>query len=137
MFSLSPSGLSKRLSILLITIFFLQVVVFQQHPVPSTSWKFSLYFVFIFRTAWNFLIKFSSSHQNFKRDNLITLYLSTETDHEDQTLHKSLLVTTLFTNFLSWHDIETYIGDTVWWISFIYGFMSLLTRLFPNSYSGL
>ena len=31
--------------------------------VHSTSWKYILYFLYIFRTGWNFLIKFCSSDQ--------------------------------------------------------------------------
>ena len=36
--------------------------------VHSTSWNFSLHFVFIFRAAWNILIKFWNSHQSFNRN---------------------------------------------------------------------
>ena len=34
----------------------------------STSWKFSLHFVYIFRTSWNSLILFCSSNPSYKRN---------------------------------------------------------------------
>ena len=43
--------------------------------VHSTSWKCSLYFVYIFRTGRNFLIKFCSSDLSFSRNILKSLYL--------------------------------------------------------------
>ena len=40
----------------------------------STSWKCSLYFVYIFRTGWKFLIKFCSPDPSFN-GNILSLYI--------------------------------------------------------------
>ena len=47
--------------------------------VHYTSWKFSQYFVFIFRTALNFLNKIDHSHQSSNKNILILLYVKPET----------------------------------------------------------
>ena len=49
----------------------------------STSWKFVLYFVYIFIANWNFSTKFCSSDLIFKRNVLTFLYSKSETSaHE-------------------------------------------------------
>ena len=42
--------------------------------VHSTSWKCGLYFVYIFRTDWKFLIKFCSLDPSFN-GNILSLYI--------------------------------------------------------------
>ena len=44
----------------------------------SISWKFSLNFVYIFTSAWNFLTKFWSSDSSFSRNILTPLFLKFE-----------------------------------------------------------
>ena len=67
--------------------------------VHSTSWKCGLYFVYIFRTGWNFLIKFRSSDPSFNRNILRFLYLKFKTS-----AHAHIAIAyyyALFTNFLT------------------------------------
>ena len=47
--------------------------------VHSTSWKFGLYFVYIFIADRNFLTNFCSSDPSFNRNILTSLYLKSET----------------------------------------------------------
>ena len=59
----------------------------------------SLYFVYIFRTGWNILIKFCSSDPSFSRNILRSLYLKFKTS-----AHADIAITyyyALFTNFLT------------------------------------
>ena len=68
----------------------------------STSWKYSLYFVYIFRMCWNFLIKFCSSDPSFDRNILRFLYLKFKTS-----AHAHITIAyyyALFTNFLRWYE---------------------------------
>ena len=65
----------------------------------STSWKFGLYFVYIFTTDWNFSIKFCSSDPSFNRNTFRPLYLKFKTF-----AHAQIAIThyeVLFTNFLA------------------------------------
>ena len=77
--------------------------------VHYTSWKFSQYFVFIFRTALNFLNKIDHSHQSSNKNILILLYVKPET-----TAHTQISISRydiLFTNFLPYFEIETSIAN--------------------------
>ena len=103
---------------------------------------FDLHIVYIFKKAWNFLTKFCYSDQMFMRnisefkiwprqrelvsgwrtahvcgypllssDVLITLiYLKAETSAHVQIAITRLYI--LFANILTWHNLETYTGDT-------------------------
>ena len=53
-------------------------------PVHSISGEFSLYFVHIFITDWDFLTKFGSSDPSFNRSILTLLYLQFETSTHAQ-----------------------------------------------------
>ena len=70
--------------------------------VYSTSWKISLHFVYIFRTDWNFLIKFCSSDTSFDRNILTFLYLKFKTSVNVKVGNTHNYV--LFT--ISWHDMN-------------------------------
>ena len=73
--------------------------VLNSPPMDSTSWKCSLHFVDIFRTNWNFLIKFCSFDPSFNRNILRSQYLKFRTS-----AHAHIAITyfcVLFTNFLS------------------------------------
>ena len=75
-----------------------------------TSWKFSLYFVHIFRKDSNFFTKLCSSDLSFNWTMLTLLYLKFETS-----VHARILVIRyyiLFTSTLTWYEFETYIGET-------------------------
>ena len=77
--------------------------------VHYTSWKFSQYFVFIFRTALNFLNKIDHSHQKSNKNILILLYVKPET-----TAHAQISISRydiLFTNFLPYFETETSIAN--------------------------
>ena len=77
-----------------------------------TSWKFNQHFVYIFRTGWNFLIKIWSSNLSYNRNILRSLYLKFKTS-----AHAQITIThyyVLFTYFLTWYELEIYIGDTFW-----------------------
>ena len=56
-----------------------KLLIARGRGVHSTSWKFILYFVYIFIANWNFLTKFCSSDLIFKRNILTFLYLESET----------------------------------------------------------
>ena len=99
------------------------------HP-TSTSWKFNLYFVYIFRTDWNFLTKFGSSDPSFNRRILTLLYLKFEAFAHAQIAINHYYI--LLTSFLTWCELETYIGDTFREMKFANDFINLITRLFPK-----
>ena len=61
--------------------------------VLSTSWKLGLCFVCILIVDWNFLTKFFSSHSRFNRNNLISLYLKSETSAHVQLRNYSFIHT--------------------------------------------
>ena len=69
----------------------------------STSWKLSLYFVYIFIAHWNFLTKFCSSDPNFNKNILTSLYLISETTAHAQ--NTRLLVYTYYIQ-LSRHGVS-------------------------------
>ena len=78
---------------------FLLMLTFWGGVVHSASWKYSMYFVYIFRTGWNFLIKFCSSDPSFNRNILRSLYLKFKTS-----AHAHIAIAyyyALFTNFLT------------------------------------
>ena len=52
--------------------------------VHSTLWKLGVHFVYIYRTDWNFLIKFYSSSPSFKRNILRSLNLEFKTSAHAQ-----------------------------------------------------
>ena len=56
---------------------FLLMLTFLGGVVHSASWKYSMYFVYIFRTGWNFLIKFCSTDPIFNRSILRHLRMRT------------------------------------------------------------
>ena len=77
-----------------------------------TFLKFSLHFVYIFRTVWNFLTKFGSSDSSFDKSILAPPYLKSE-----KSAHTQITITSYYiplTYFMPWYEVETYIGDTVW-----------------------
>ena len=74
----------------------------KEHTVHYTSWKDGLYFACIFRTGWNFLIKFCSSDPSFNRNNSKFLYLKFKTSAHAHT--KIAYYYALFTNFLTWYE---------------------------------
>ena len=65
----------------------------KEGSVHSTSWKFSLYFVYIFIADWNFLTKFCSSDPSFNRNILTPLYLKSETSAHAQLCDYSFIHT--------------------------------------------
>ena len=74
----------------------------RERGVYSTSWKYSIYFVYIFRTGWNFLIKSCSSDSSFNRNFLRSLYLKFKTS-----AHAHIVIAyyyALFTNFFTWYE---------------------------------
>ena len=78
--------------------------------VRSTSWKFSLHFVYIFSTNWNFLIQFCRSDLSFNKNILRSLNLKFKASaHAQITISHSCV---LFADFLTRYDLENYIGDT-------------------------
>ena len=76
------------------------------------AFQFSLLFVYICRINWNFLMKFCKFDPSFNRSVLISLYLKFKLSAHAQFVITHYYV--LFTNFLTWYEIETYIRDTVW-----------------------
>ena len=74
--------------------------------VHSTSWIFSLYFVYIFKTDWKLLFKFSSSDSSFDRIILRSLFLKFKTSAHAQIAIYHYYV--LFTNYLPWYEFETW-----------------------------
>ena len=74
--------------------------------VHSTSGKCSLYFVYIFRTGWNFLLKFCSSHPSFSRNILRSLYLNFKTSAYTHIAISYYYA--LFTNFLIWYELNSH-----------------------------
>ena len=71
-------------------------------PVYSISWKFSLHFVHIVRTGWNFLTKFVSSNPSSNRNILTLLYLKFET-------YVHVQITVIHYNIflqVSWNDMD-------------------------------
>ena len=77
----------------------------------SILWKFSLHIVYISRTARNFFSKFRNSDGSFNRNILTLLRLKFETS-----VHTQIAITRydiLFTNFLTYYEIKTHIGDTL------------------------
>ena len=70
--------------------------------VHSTSWKFSLPFVHIFRTDWNFSTKFGNSDPSFNWNILTLLYLKSEMSAHAQiaVIHCYILLQ------VPWHDIN-------------------------------
>ena len=61
------------------------------------------YSVYIFRTDWDFFIKFCSSDPSFNRNILRSLYLKFKTS-----AHVHIIITyyyVLFTNFLTWYEL--------------------------------
>ena len=72
----------------------------------NQTWYFSIY-----RTNWNFLMKFCSSDPSFNRNVLTYLYLEFKIF-----AHAPIAVShyfVLFTNFLTGYGIETCIGDRI------------------------
>ena len=67
-----------------------------------TSWKFSLPFVHIFRTDWNFWTKFGNSDPSFNWNILTLLYLKSEMSALAQiaVIHCYILLQ------VPWHDIN-------------------------------
>ena len=97
--------------------------------------KFSLHFVYIYRSNSNFLIKFYSSDPSFNINILTSLYLKFKIS-----AHAHIAITHYylsFTNFFTWYECETYIGDTFWRIKLLNDFINLITWLFLKMYSGL
>ena len=76
--------------------------------VYSTSWKFSLHIVYIFKKAWNFLTKFCYSDQIFT--SLCIKLETSEHEHAHLTITLSYI---LFANILTKYQLETYIEDTL------------------------
>ena len=76
----------------------------------SCLWKLSLLFIYIFKAAWNLLIKFWNSVQSLNRNILTVSYFKMETSVEITITSCNML----FTNFLTWYKVENYIGDTPW-----------------------
>ena len=72
-------------------------------PLSSTWWEFSLHFVYIFRTDWNFLIKFCSFDPSLNRNIYLNLYLKFKTSACAQTAVIHYYVK--LTNFLTWYWI--------------------------------
>lgn len=77
--------------------------------VYSTWWKFSLHIVCIFRTVWNFLVKFWNSDQGFTRSILTPFWLKFEIS-----AHAQITITRydiLFKNFtwkkVTWFFLKT------------------------------
>ena len=67
-------------------------------------WKCSLHFVYIFKTEWNFLIKFCSSDPSFNGNILRSLYLKFQTSaHAHIAINYYYL---LFTNFLTYEFLK-------------------------------
>ena len=65
----------------------------QAEGVDSTSWKFGLYFVYIFIADWDFLIKFCISDPSFNRNILTSLYLKSGTSAHAQLRDSSFIHT--------------------------------------------
>ena len=76
----------------------------------STSWKFGLYFVYIFIADWNFLTKFCSPDLSFNRNVLTSLYLKSEASARAQLLNY-LFIHTIY-KFHILCQFETYIEDS-------------------------
>ena len=71
-------------------------------PVHSTSWKCSLYFVYIFRTGRNFLIKLCSSDPSLSINILRSLYLKFKTS-----AHAHIANTYYYDDLeISWHEMN-------------------------------
>ena len=85
------------------------------HVVNSTSWKFDLYFVYIFITDWDFLTYFYSSDPSFNRNILTSLYLKSEISAHAQ-LCDYLFIHTIY----KFHDIVS-VRDLHWGYFFING----------------
>ena len=78
----------------------------------SISWKFNLQFIYILRTDWNFLMEFCGSDLSFNINILSFIFLKFKTS-----AHAQIAIThyqVLFTNLLTWYEIETYIWDRFW-----------------------
>ena len=75
----------------------------------SISWKWSLYFVYIFRTGWNSLIKFCSSDHSYSRNILRSLYLKFKTS-----AHCNYLLLCIIYKFLDMRWILNSYWYTFW-----------------------
>ena len=75
------------------------MVVEEYAPVHSTSWKFTLHFVYVFRTYWDFQIRFCSPVQSFNRNILTSLHLKLKAFAHAQTEITHYYI--LLTNFLT------------------------------------
>ena len=92
----------------------------------ETQSTFCLYL----QIAWNFLITFRNSTQSFNTIILTPLHLNLEVTALAQIAIICYYI--LFTNFFIWYETETYIGDTLWWIRLINGYINLVLWLFLN-----
>ena len=83
---------------------------FHSVKIFHTSWKFSLYFVHIFRTDWNILTKLCSSDPSFIWTILTLLYLNLK--HLRMRELQLFITTYYYYKFLTWYEFETYIRET-------------------------
>lgn len=91
----------------------------------STSWRFGLYFAYIFIVDRNFLTKFCRSDLSFNRNILTLLYMKFKTS-----AYVQIAFILYCTSFLTWCEFETYIWVAFWQMKLVNNLINLITCFF-------